>query len=161
MGRLGDHPHIVTVFDIGEENGQPFIVSQYMAGGDLTEVLQQIEGQPLDLGEALRINGQVRRALEHAHSHGIVHRDLKPANIWLTDDGTVKLGDFGLAVALDKSRLTMEGTMVGTVAYMPPEQALGRKADARSDLYSLGCVLYEMLTGRPPFLGDDPVVVIS
>jgi class 3 adenylate cyclase len=161
MARLGDHPHIVTIHDIGEENGQPYIVSQYMAGGELTDRLKEAENRRLSLNEALRISNEVRLALEHAHSKGIIHRDLKPANIWLTQDGTAKLGDFGLAVALDRSRLTLEGTMVGTVAYMPPEQALGRQSDARSDLYSLGCVLYEMLTGRPPFLGDDNVAIIS
>jgi len=161
MARLGDHPHIVTIHDIGEENGQPYIVSQYMAGGELTDRLKEAENRRLSLNEALRISNEVRLALEHAHGKGIIHRDLKPANIWLTQDGTAKLGDFGLAVALDRSRLTLEGTMVGTVAYMPPEQALGRQPDARSDLYSLGCVLYEMLTGRPPFLGDDNVAIIS
>ncbi|MEE8519461.1 MAG: serine/threonine-protein kinase, partial [Dehalococcoidia bacterium] len=161
MARLGDHPNIVTVFDIGEETGQPYIVSQYMAGGELGDRLDQAEGRRLGLAEALRISNDIRLALEHAHSQKIIHRDLKPANIWLTEDGTAKLGDFGLAVALDRSRLTMEGMMVGTVAYMPPEQALGRQPDARSDLYSLGCVLYEMMTGRPPFLGDDHVAIIS
>ncbi len=161
MGRLGDHPHIVTVHDIGDEDGQPYIVSQYMEGGDLDALVRRAENHRLPLDEAIRIANEVRQALEHAHSRGIIHRDLKPGNIWLTQDGTAKLGDFGLAVALERSRLTMEGMMVGTVAYMPPEQALGRQPDARSDLYSLGCVLYEMVTGRPPFLGDDVVAIIS
>jgi class 3 adenylate cyclase len=101
------------------------------------------------------------RALEHAHACGVVHRDIKPSNVWLTADGTAKLGDFGLAVARDRSRLTLEGMVVGTVAYMPPEQALGRPPEARSDLYALGAMLYEMVTGRPPFLGDDAVAIIS
>ncbi len=147
MARLGDHPNIVTVFDIGEANGpdgrgQPYIVSQYMAGGELGDLLDQAEGRQLELARALKIWNEVRHALEHAHSQGIIHRDLKPGNIWLTDGGTAKLGDFGLAMAVDRSRVTMAGMMLGTVAYMPPEQALGREADARSDLYSLGCVLY-------------------
>jgi hypothetical protein len=161
MGRLGDHPHIVTAFDIGDEGGQPYIVSQYMAGGDLEGLLQQAENRRLPLDQALRIAVEVRHALEHAHSRGIIHRDLKPGNIWLTEDRTAKLGDFGLAVALDRSRVTQAGMMLGTVAYMPPEQALGREADTRSDLYSWGCVFYEMVTGRPPFLGDDSVAIIS
>ena len=161
MGRLGDHPQIVTVFDIGEETGQPYIVSQYMAGGDLAGVLDRAEGRRLPTAEVLRITGQVCQGLAHAHSHGIIHRDLKPGNIWLTEEGTVKIGDFGLAVALDRSRLTMAGMMVGTASYMPPEQAVGGEANRLSDLYALGCVLYEMVTGRPPFVGDDTVAVIS
>jgi serine/threonine protein kinase len=105
MGRLGDHPHIVTAFDIGDEDGQPYIISQYMAGGDLEGLLQQAENHRLPLDEALRIAVEVRHALEHAHSRGIIHRDLKPGNIWLSEDRTAKLGDFGLAVALDRSRV--------------------------------------------------------
>src|SRR5437773_469431 len=111
------------------------------------------------LGEGAKT--RVCLALAHAHERGIVHRDLKPANVWLTRDGTAKLGDFGLALALDRSRLTVEGMMVGTVTYMPPEQALGRAPDGRSDLYGLGAMLYEMVTGRPPFLGDDVVAIVS
>src|SRR3990172_2782417 len=161
MGRLRDHPHIVTVHDIGDEDDHPYIVSQFMAGGDLEGLLRQAESHRLPIDHAVRIANEVRQALEHAHGRGIIHRDLKPGNIWLTEDGTAKLGDFGLAMAVDRSRVTQAGMMLGTVAYMPPEQALGRAADARSDLYSLGCVLYEMVTGRPPFLGDDSVAIIS
>ncbi len=161
MGRLGDHPNIVTIHDIGEDGEQPYIVSQYMSGGDLDGLLQRSEGRQLDVSAVLRVGSQICGALDHAHARGVIHRDLKPGNVWLTEEGDAKLGDFGLAVALDRSRVTMEGMMVGTVAYMPPEQALGRQADARSDLYSLGCVLYECLTGRPPFAGDDPTAIIS
>jgi len=161
MGRLGDHPRIVTVYDTGEEDGQPYIVSEYMGGGDLEARLGAAERHRLPVDEALAIAAQLCDALEHAHARGVIHRDLKPGNIWLAADGTARLGDFGLALALDRSRLTQEGMMVGTVAYMPPEQALGRAPDARSDLYALGATLYEMVTGRPPFLGDDAVAIIS
>jgi hypothetical protein len=161
MGKLGDHPHIVTIHDIGDDGGQPYIVSQYMGGGDLDGMLNKAPDRRLPIQEAIRIAQQVQQGLAHAHERGIIHRDLKPGNIWLTKDGTAKIGDFGLAVSLDRSRLTMEGMMVVTVAYMAPEQALGRQPDARSDLYSLGCVTYEMVTGRAPFLGDDPVAIIS
>jgi hypothetical protein len=161
MGRLGDHPHIVTVFDIGETDGELYIVSQYMSGGDLEARLQAAENRRLPVDEALRIADELCGALEHAHGRGVVHRDLKPGNIWLTEAQSARLGDFGLALSLDRTRLTQEGMMVGTAAYMPPEQALSGEVGPRSDLYALGAVLYEMVTGRPPFLGDDVVAVIS
>jgi class 3 adenylate cyclase/tetratricopeptide (TPR) repeat protein len=161
MARLGDHPHVVTVHDIGEENGEPYIVSQYMAGGAVEDLLEQAPERRLDLETTLRVASGICAALEHAHRNGIVHRDLKPANVWLTADGTAKLGDFGLAFSLETARVTRTGAIVGTAAYMAPEQALGHQPDAQSDLYSLGAMLYEMVTGRPPFVGDDVVSVIS
>jgi len=161
MARLGDHPHIVTVYDIGEDEGRTYIVSQYMAGGDVEGLLQAAPDHRLTVELAMRIAADVCAALEHAHAHGVVHRDLKPGNVWLARDGTAKLGDFGLARATDHARLTQEGRMVGTVAYLPPEQALGKPPDARSDLYALGAMLYEMVTGRPPFVGSDPVAVVA
>ncbi|MEA2428857.1 MAG: eukaryotic-like serine/threonine-protein kinase, partial [Thermoleophilaceae bacterium] len=161
MARLGDHPHVVTVHDIGEEQGEPYIVSQFMAGGAVEDLLEQAPERRLDLDTALRVAAGICSALEHAHRNGIVHRDLKPANVWLTGDGTAKLGDFGLAFSLDNARVTRSGAIVGTAAYMAPEQALGHQPDAQSDLYSLGAMLYEMATGHPPFEGDDVVSVIS
>ena len=161
MGQLGDHPHIVTAHDIVEEDGRPYIIMEYMDGGSLDGRLQQADGDGLALEQALRIGGQVAQALEHAHGRGIIHRDLKPGNIWLSQDGAAKLGDFGFALAADRSRLTQAGMMVGTPYCMPPEQALGGEVTAASDLYSLGCVLYEMVAGRPPFPGEDPTAVIS
>jgi eukaryotic-like serine/threonine-protein kinase len=161
MARLGDHPHIVAVYDTGDENGQPYIVSQYVAGGDLESLLRERGQEPLPLDHVLRITDDMCQALEHAHNQAIVHRDLKPGNVWLTSDGGAKLGDFGLAVSLQDTRLSAEGIMVGTVAYMSPEQALGRPPERRADLYSLGVMMYEMVTGRVPFLGDDAVAVVT
>ena len=183
MGRLGDHPHIVTVFDIGEEPStgsgqgtQPYMVTELMGGGDVEGVIEGAPEHRVPLEQALRIVDQVCAGLEFAHGHGIVHRDLKPGNVWLTADpsagpstssghgsgqATAKIGDFGLAVAVDRSRLTREGMMVGTVSYMPPEQAMGGEVTARSDLYALGALLYELVTGRPPFVGDDSVAIIG
>ena len=161
MGRLGSHAHIVTVFDLGEEQGQPYMVTELMGGGDVEGVIEDADGHRLPLEQAIKIAQETCRGMEFAHSRGIVHRDLKPGNVWLTEDGIAKIGDFGLAVALDRSRLTTEGMMVGTVSYMPPEQAMGGEVSPRSDLYSLGAMLYEMVTGRPPFLGDDSVAIIG
>ena len=156
MAKLGDHPHVVTIHDVGEDNGQPYIVSQYMSGG-------AVDGLelPLPVERTLEIAKGVCRGLVHAHAHGIIHRDLKPGNVWLSADGTAQIGDFGLAVAFEQSRLTMQGMLVGTVAYMPPEQALGGEVTPKADLYSLGCMLYELITGRPPFVSDNPTAVIS
>ena len=161
MGRLGSHPHIVTVFDLGEDQGQMFMVTELMSGGDLEGLISASPGHQLPIGQVLEITIAVCKALEFAHSQGIVHRDLKPGNIWLTGDGVAKIGDFGLAVALDRSRLTQENMMVGTVAYLPPEQATGGEVTAKADLYSLGCTIYEMITGRPPFIGGDVAGIIG
>ena len=115
MGRLGSHAHIVTVFDLGEENGQPYMVTELMGGGDVEGVVEDAVDHRLPLEQAVKIAQETCRGMEFAHSRGIVHRDLKPGNVWITSDGIAKIGDFGLAVALDRSRLTTEGMMVGTV----------------------------------------------
>ncbi len=178
MGRLGDHPHIVTIHDIGEENpstgsgrAEPFIVSQYMAGGSLAELLRQAENQRLPVaGGAADRRAGLRGA--RVRSFARDHPPRRQAGQYLAGgrpslpredprSAVARLGDFGLAITMELSRVTAEGMMVGTAAYMAPEQVLGQGADARSDLYSLGCVLYEMVTGRPPFLGDDALSVIS
>ncbi len=162
MARLGDDPAIVTVYDVGEEaDGTPFIVSQFMAGGSLDQHLDREPNRRFPVRRALQLAMQLARGLGHAHQLQIVHRDLKPANVWLDADGAARLGDFGLAANMEASRMTSEGTVLGTVAYIAPEQALGREPNPRSDLYALGAVMYEMLCGRPPFLGDDMVSVIS
>ena len=165
MGRLGTHPHVVSVFDLGEHTSadgstQPYIVTELMGGGDVEALLEDAEG-PLELSRSLEIATGVARGLEFAHAKDVVHRDLKPGNVWLTEDGVAKIGDFGLAVSLDRSRLTQHGMMVGTVAYMPPEQALGGETTPQADLYSLGAMLYELVAGRPPFVGEDPTAIIS
>ena len=137
MGRLGSHPHIVTVFDLGQEQDQPYMVTELMGGGDVEGLIETAEDHRLPLEQAIDIAKETCHGLEFAHDRGIVHRDLKPGNVWLTQDGIAKIGDFELAVALDRSRLTTEGMMVGTVSYMPPEQAMGGEVTPQSDLYSL------------------------
>ena len=114
MGRLGSHPHIVTVFDLGQEADQPYVVNELMGGGDVEGLIEKAEDHRLPFEQAIKIAQETCRGMEFAHSRGIIHRDLKPGNVWLTGDGTAKIGDFGLAVALDRSRLTTEGMMVGT-----------------------------------------------
>ena len=161
MGRLGDHPNILHIHDLGDEGGQPYMILPLMSGGDVEGLITEAPEHRIPLERAISIAMDVCRGLGHAHSMGIVHRDLKPGNIWITGDGTARIGDFGLAVAADHSRLTQKGMMVGTVAYMPPEQALGSKVTPQADLYSLGAMLYELVTGRPPFLGDDTLAIIG
>ena len=159
MGRL-THPHIVSVFDMGENDGQPYLVQELMGGGDVEGLIEKAGGA-LPLAQVLEVGIATCRGLEYAHGQGVVHRDLKPGNVWLTADGTAKIGDLGLAVTLGQTRLTSHGMMVGTYNYMPPEQALGGEITAQADLYSLGAMLYEMVTGRVPFQGDTPTAVIS
>jgi serine/threonine protein kinase len=161
MGRLGDHPNIVTIYDIGEHKGQPYIVIPVMPGGDVEGLIEKAPEHRLPLDKAIDIAKAICRGLEYAHGKRIIHRDIKPGNVWLSADGTAKIGDFGLALAVDLSRLTQSGMMVGTVTYMPPEQAMSGKVTAKADLYSLGAMLYEMVTGRPPFVGDDSVAIIG
>jgi tetratricopeptide (TPR) repeat protein len=161
MGKLGDHPNIVGIHDIGEEKGQPYVVLPLMPGGDVEDLIEKAPERRLPIEQAVGIARAVCKGLEYAHGKGIIHRDIKPGNVWLSADGTAKVGDFGLALAIDLSRLTHEGMMVGTYYYMPPEQAMGGEITPRADLYSLGAMLYEMVTGRPPFTGDDTVAIIG
>jgi len=146
-----DHPNICTIYEIDEtEDGQIFIAMAFYEGGTLKK---KIADGPLDIEDAVDIASQITAGLAQAHQKGIVHRDIKPANIFLTEDGLVKLLDFGLAKLDGKAQLTQTGTTLGTIAYMSPEQIQGREVDSRSDLWSLGVVLYEMLTGHLPFQG--------
>jgi ABC-type oligopeptide transport system substrate-binding subunit len=149
-----NHPNIVSVYDAGEVDGSPFIVMELVEGVSLHE------RRPEALEDIVAIARQVCAALEYAHAHDVVHRDLKPENVLLAPDGTAKLTDFGLARSV-ASRLTSDGTIIGTVFYLAPELALGQDFDGRADLYALGVMLYELTTGRLPFAADDPVAVIS
>jgi serine/threonine-protein kinase len=159
-----NHPAIVAVYDTGEEQAPtgetiPFIVMEFVNGRTLKEVLTA-EGR-LMTRRALEITADICAALEFSHRHGIIHRDIKPGNVMLTQTGQVKVMDFGIARALASGATTMTQTsaVIGTAQYLSPEQARGEPVDARSDVYATGCVLYELLTGHPPFVGDNPVSV--
>jgi eukaryotic-like serine/threonine-protein kinase len=152
-----DHPNIPTIHEISEEDGQTFIAMAFIEGESLAEKIKQ---RPLPLDEALGIASQVGEALQVAHERGIVHRDIKPGNIMITPDGRVKVMDFGLAHLAGQTRITKTGTVMGTPAYMSPEQAEGQELDRRSDIWSLAIVLYEMVTGQLPFKGDTDYAVL-
>lgn len=161
MAGLGEHPHIVQIYDLGDDNGRPYMILPLLTGGHVGRLIKKRANNQLTMRQFLGIAKDVCRGLAFAHTKGIVHRDLKPANVWLAGDGTAKIGDFGLAVAMGRSRITQKGLMVGTVWYVSPEQARAGEIDPRSDLYSLGCMLYHMLAGRPPFRGEHPVSIIG
>ena len=152
-----DHPHIVRITDIGEEDGQQYLAMEYVAGLDLKRYIK--EHYPLSNEEAVRIMGQILLAMRLAHTRGIVHRDLKPQNILLTPDGTAKVTDFGIAVAFAETSLTQTNSMLGSVHYLSPEQARGSKATFQSDIYAMGIIFYEMLTGHIPYDGDSAVTI--
>ena len=159
-----NHPSIVSVYDTGEEHtpegiSQPYIVMEYVAGRTLRDILR--EGRKILPERALEISSDVLSALDYSHRAGIIHRDIKPGNVMLTPSGDVKVMDFGIARAVSDAHSTMTQTaaVVGTAQYLSPEQARGETVDSRSDVYSAGCLLYELLTGRPPFVGDSPVAV--
>jgi serine/threonine-protein kinase len=158
-----NHPAVVAIYDTGEDeyagNPVPYIVMEYVEGSTLRDLLAS--GRRLVPERALEIVDGVLAALAYSHQHGIVHRDIKPANVMLTRSGDVKVMDFGIARAVADQGATMTQTsaVIGTAQYLSPEQARGEQVDARSDLYSTGCLLYELLTGRPPFVGDSPVSV--
>jgi len=154
------HPNIMTLYDVGHESDWHYLVLEYIPGHDLHAAMVE-RGGPFPVHEALHAIRGALSALAYAHAQGIVHRDVKPENIMITPDGQVKVTDFGLALARGDVRLTQEGLIVGTVLYLAPEAVAGQPADHRTDLYAMGAVLYELLTGRPPFAGDDPLAVIS
>jgi eukaryotic-like serine/threonine-protein kinase len=151
------HPNVARVYDFGRDGGVPYLVMELLEGNTLAD---RPAGGPLPPGEAARICAVVADALDAAHGRGIVHRDVKPGNVLLTPAGEVKVMDFGIAAAADETHSTTGSGVYGTAAYISPERAAGRPATPASDVYSLGAVLYELLTGRPPFLGDSPMAVI-
>ena len=151
------HPNVVNIYDVGEDRGVHYIVMEYVQGRNLKEMIRS--RKPMPVAEACAIGLQIARALEAAHQRELVHRDIKPHNILIMPDGTVKVTDFGIAQAASSASLTQTGTVIGSVHYFSPEQARGESVDAASDIYSLGVVMYEMVTGRLPFTGDNPVAV--
>src|SRR6185503_2879149 len=155
-----EHPHILPVFDYGESDGVAYFVMRYLDAGTLRDKMEA--GRPLPLNDIDRIFTQLTDALSYAHSFGIIHRDLKPANALIDSHGNIFLIDFGIARLLESAspRLTQTDAIMGTPAYISPEQAQGQDVDQRSDIYSLGIILYEMVTGRVPFTADTPLAVI-
>ena len=151
------HPNIVTIYEVGEDHGRHFIAMEYLEGQTLRDVLE-IEGK-LPVERAVEIVKQVCDALAYAHSNGVIHRDVKPDNIQILPSGLIKITDFGIARIMEEPSLTADGQVFGTPSYMSPEQVAGKPLDCRTDLFSLGIVLFEMLTGRKPFIGDSVVTI--
>ncbi|MFD1419435.1 Stk1 family PASTA domain-containing Ser/Thr kinase [Lactiplantibacillus songbeiensis] len=151
------HPHIVSLYDVGEENGMQYLVMEYVKGMDLKNYIK--ERFPLPLQQVIDIMEQILSAVATAHAHNIIHRDLKPQNILIDENGNAKITDFGIAVALSEHTMTQTNTILGSVHYLSPEQARGSMATKQSDIYSLGIILYEMLTGSVPFKGETAVSI--
>jgi serine/threonine protein kinase len=157
IAQVSGHANTVAFYDSGEDiYGRPYLVTEHAGGGDLADRIADARERPIALDEVLRIATDVAAALDHVHACGIVHRDIKPENLWITAGGDIKLGDFGLSLAADECQPGAGESIEGTVAYIAPEQALGAPADERSDLYSLGAVLYELLCAQAPFAAHDP-----
>lgn len=151
------HPNIVNIHDVGQEDGIHYLVMEYIQGDNLKAIIRK-NGQ-LAPEHAVRFAVQICEALEHAHENHIVHRDVKPHNILVTDDGRAKLTDFGIAMEATSGTITRTDTIMGSVHYLSPEQARGETATAKSDIYAVGILLYEMLTGKQPYSGDSPIAV--
>ncbi len=151
------HPHIVNIYDVGEEDGTYFMVMEYVDGKNLKEYIR--EKEKLSASEAIKITRQIAEALEQAHAAGVIHRDIKPQNILFSREGKVKVTDFGIAIAGDGVTVTVGNSIIGSVQYISPEQARGELAGKQSDLYSLGIVFYEMVTGKVPFDAESPVAL--
>ena len=148
-----NHPNIVTVYDAGKAGDVVYMAMEYIQGVELRTLF--VEGQPMGVPQALSIAAQVAEGLGYAHQQGVVHRDVKPANIMVVSEGPVKITDFGIARMRASADLTQTGVMLGSPKYMSPEQVIGKRADHRSDIFSLGVILYEMVTGAAPFSGEN------
>ena len=156
LARVND-PHVVTVFDIVVDDGRPFLVMEFVDGMTLSELIHR-DGR-IDPARVVSIAEDICSGLAAVHACGIVHRDMKPSNVFLTTSGAVKIGDFGIASVASDVTVTRAGEVFGSAPYVSPEQVTGDPVDARADLYSLGCVMFEMATGRPPFVGDEPAAL--
>jgi predicted ATPase len=156
-----NHPNIITLYDYAEEGGRPYLVIEYIPGQDLWELDNSFAPGLMPVEKSVAIINDVLAALDYSHAHRVIHRDLKPENVMITPEDQVKVMDFGLARIEGQSRLTQDGLVAGTAAYLAPELAIGETGDHRADLYAVGVILYELLTGRRPFSGDDPLTVIS
>ncbi len=157
LARQISHRHICRMYDFGREEGTYYITMEYVPGEDLKSLIHRIGALPV--GKAVSLAGQVAEGLAEAHRLGVVHRDLKPQNIMIDREGNARIMDFGIARSVAARGITGAGMMIGTPEYMSPEQVEGKEADPRSDIYSLGIILFEMLTGRVPFEGDTPLSV--
>jgi len=153
------HPGVVAVFDTGADDGTHFIVMELVSGRSLAAILR--EEAPLDPARAVEITGKVADALAAAHAAGVVHRDVKPSNLMVAEDGSIRVLDFGIVRLMDGTAITQTASVLGSAAYMSPEQALGKRVEERSDIYSLGCVLYALLAGRPPFAAEAAAAIVN
>ena len=151
------HPNIVEMYDVGEDDGIYYIVMEYVEGKTLKQLLKK--RGTLTLSEAIDIMSQLTDGMAHAHDSYIIHRDLKPQNIMIKDDGQIKITDFGIAMALNSTQLTQTNSVMGSVHYLPPEQASGKGCTIKSDIYSMGIIFYELLSGSLPFKGDNAVEI--
>ena len=151
------HPAVVQVYDTGTDQGTHYIVMEYVAGRGLEDVIGE---RRLAAREAARVSAEVAQAVAAAHAAGILHRDIKPGNVMIRPDGSVKVLDFGIARTVQETTITQPAFAIGTAAYMPPERVEGRPGDERSDIYAIGCLLYALLTGRPPFIADEAVAIL-
>jgi serine/threonine protein kinase len=160
IGKILNHPNILRFINVTDQS-RPYIAMEYLEGRTLSEIMNEV--RPIPIPDAVQIASSICDALAHMHEHKIVHRDLKPQNIMITNDGSIRIMDFGIAKAMEMRRITFAGfsPAMGTPDYMAPEQVKGRRGDERTDIYSLGAILYEMTTGRVPFEGPNPFIVMN